>query len=340
MREGFSAQVSSGPTTSADPNPNADTEAVLPFAPRRTVTILLCTLNGDRFLAEQLASLDRQTFARWRLIVSDDGSSDRTKSILCAFRDAHGPGRVEIIDGPRRGAQANFLFLTCREGLASDYYAFCDQDDVWEADKLARAISIIEQRAGAGLPALYGSRTSLIDQDGRNIGLSPLFPKEPTFRSALVQSIAGGNTMVFNRKAHELLAFCGADVDIPSHDWWIYQVTSACGGKVFYDPWPSVRYRQHAQNVIGSNMGFAARVRRLRMLGQGRFRYWSDLNVEALTRLRPRMNAENRQIFDLFCKARHRPLLQRARMFAQAGVYRQTLLGNLGLAAAVVLKKI
>jgi glycosyltransferase involved in cell wall biosynthesis len=339
MREGFSARVSSGRDTTADLNPNADTEAVLPFAPRRTVTILLCTLDGDRFLAEQLASLDRQTFTRWRLIVSDDGSSDGTRPILQAFKDAHEPGRVEIIDGPRRGAQANFLFLACREGPACDYYAFCDQDDVWEADKLARAISILE-RAGAGIPALYGSRTSLIDQDGKKIGLSPLFPKEPTFRSALVQSIAGGNTMVFNQKAHELMAFCGADVDIPSHDWWLYQATSACGGKVFYDPWPSVRYRQHARNVIGSNLGFAARLRRLRWFGQGRFRYWSDLNVEALMRLRPRMNTENRQIFDLFCNARHRPLLQRARMFAQTGVYRQTLLGNLGLAAAVVLKKI
>jgi glycosyltransferase involved in cell wall biosynthesis len=339
MREGLSARVSGGPDTSA-PTSNADAEAVLPFAPRRTVTILLCTLNGDRFLAEQLASLDRQTFTRWRLIVSDDGSSDGTRTILQAFKNEHEPGRVDIVDGPRRGAQANFLFLACREGLVpSDYYAFCDQDDVWEADKLARAISILE-RTGRGTPALYGSRTSLIDRDGRKIGLSPLFPKEPTFRSALVQSIAGGNTMVFNRKARELLASCGADVEIPSHDWWLYQVTSACGGKVYYDPWPSLRYRQHAQNVIGSNMGFAARVRRLRWFGQGRFRHWSDLNVEALMRLRPRMDVENRRIFDLFCKARQRPLLQRARMFAQAGVYRQTLLGNLGLAAAVVLKKI
>jgi glycosyltransferase involved in cell wall biosynthesis len=339
MREGFSARVSSGPKTSVNPSPSADNEAVLPFAPRRTVTILLCTFNGDRFLAEQLASLDRQTFTRWRLIVSDDGSTDGTRAILQAFKDAHEPGRVDIIDGPRRGAQANFLFLACRGGPASDYYAFCDQDDVWETDKLARAVAILE-RTGPGVPALYGSRTSLIDQSGRKIGLSPLFPKEPTFRCALVQSIAGGTTLVFNRKAHELLAFCGADIDVPSHDWWLYQATSACGGKVVYDPWPSVRYRQHAQNVIGSNLGFTARVRRLRWFGQGRFRYWSDLNVEALTRLRPRMNAENRQIFDLFCKARHRPLLQRARMFVQAGVYRQTLLGNLGLAAAVVLKKI
>ena len=171
-------------------------------------------------------------------------------------------------------------------------------------------------------------------------GLSPLFAKTPTFPSALVQNIPGGNTMVFNQRARDLLAFCGADVDIPSHDWWLYQVTSACGGNVHYDAYPSVRYRQHTQNVIGSNIGFAAGMRRLRMLQQGRFRHWADLNVVALTRLRPRMSAENRRIFDLFRKARHEPLLRRATMFARSGVYRQTFLGNLGLAAAVVLNKI
>jgi glycosyltransferase involved in cell wall biosynthesis len=308
-------------------------------ATTRTATILLCTLNGERFLSEQLDSLERQTFKNWTLIASDDGSSDRTKSILQDFRKSFEPGKVKIIDGPRRGAPANFLFLACGKHLISEYYAFCDQDDVWEADKLVRAIGVLEQ-AGLDVPALYGSRTSLIDETGKVTGFSPLFPKTPTFRSALVQSIAGGNTMVFNQKARELLAFCGADVDIPSHDWWLYQVTSACGGHVHYDAYPSVRYRQHTQNVIGSNMGFAARVRRLRMLRQGRFRHWAELNVVALTRLRPRMNTENQQIFDLVCKARHRPLLQRAAMFLEAGVYRQTLLGNLGLAAAVVLRKI
>lgn len=319
--------------------PNSGPVARLPSAAGRTAAILLCTLDGERFLADQLASLERQTFKNWKLIASDDGSSDRTKSILHAFKKSFESGRVELVDGPRRGAPANFLFLACRENLASEYYAFCDQDDVWEADKLARAIEILERR-GAGVPAVYGSRTSLIDETGKEIGFSPLFPKTPTFRSALVQSIAGGNTMVFNQKARDLLAFGGADVDIPSHDWWLYQVTSACGGHVHYDAYPSVRYRQHTQNVIGSNVGWAARLRRLRMLGQGRFRHWADLNVMALTRLRPHMTTENRQIFDLFSKARNRPLLQRAAMFAQAGVYRQTLLGNLGLAAAVVLKKI
>jgi hypothetical protein len=187
---------------------------------------------------------------------------------------------------------------------------------------------------------VYGSRTRLIDAAGREIGLSPLFTKAPTFRCALVQSVAGGNTMVFNQKARELLAFCGADLTVPSHDWWLYLVTSACGGQLHYDTVPSVRYRQHADNVIGSNVGFIARLRRLRMLRQGLFRHWSDLNIAALARLRLRMTTENRQIFDLFCKARQRPLLQRAAMFAQAGLYRQTLSGNVGLAVAVAFRMI
>jgi hypothetical protein len=117
-------------------------------------------------------------------------------------------------------------------------------------------------------------------------------------------------------------------------------VISACRGKVHYDAWPSVRYRQHAQNVIGSNMGWSARMRRLQMLQRGRFRHWGDLNETALARLLPRMSAENRRIFGLFCKARHEPLLRRAAMFAQTGVHRQTLLGNLGLVTAVMLNKI
>jgi glycosyltransferase involved in cell wall biosynthesis len=305
----------------------------------RIAAILLCTFNGERFLVEQLDSLQRQSFTNWKLIASDDGSSDRTGSILQDFKNSQEAGKVEIIGGPRRGAAANFLFQACREGLASDYYAFCDQDDIWEADKLARAISTLEQM-DAGVPAVYGSRTHLIDATGRDIGLSPLFSRAPTFRSALVQSIAGGNTMVFNQSARELLVLGGADVIVPSHDWWLYQVVSACGGHVHYDAFPSVRYRQHAENIIGSNMGFAARMRRLRMLGQGRFRQWSDLNVAALARLQPRMTAENRRIFDLFCKARRRPLLQRAAMFARAGLYRQTLFGNLGLAVAVAFGKI
>jgi glycosyltransferase involved in cell wall biosynthesis len=304
-----------------------------------SIMILLCTLNGERFLAEQLGSIESQTFKNWKLIASDDGSSDSTKSILLAFQKTFELGKVRIIDGPRRGAPANFLALACMEHLYSKYYAFCDQDDLWDADKLARATDALEQ-LGPDIPALYCSRTKLVDQDGKEIGLSPLFQKKPTFRSSLVQSIAGGNTMVFNHKARELLVFAGRRVIVPSHDWWLYQVVSACGGEVYYDPHPSVRYRQHAGNMIGSNVGFTARLHRLQMLQRGRFRQWADLNEAALVCIRPRMTPQSQQLFDLFRKARRSRLVRRAVIFAKVGFHRQTMLGNLGLAAAVVLKKI
>src|SRR5258708_19935953 len=114
--------------------------------------------------------------------------------------------------------------------------------------------------------------------------------------------------MVFNQRARDLLAFCGADVDIPSHDWWLYQVTSACGGNVHYDAYPSVRYRQHTQNVIGSNIGFAAGMRPLPMLQPGGFRPLADLNLVALTPLPPPMSAENQKTFHLFFTARPQPI--------------------------------
>src|SRR5215813_12344308 len=143
--------------------PRSRPAAPLPSAAGPTVTILLCTFNGERFLAEQLASLERQTFKNWKLIASDDGSRDRTKSILLAFQKSCQPGKVEIIDGPQRGATANFLFQASAENLISEYYAFCDQDDVWAADKLDRAIDALK-RTDSGIPALYGSRTRLIDE--------------------------------------------------------------------------------------------------------------------------------------------------------------------------------
>jgi hypothetical protein len=119
---------------------------------------------------------------------------------------------------------ANFLFLACAENLVSEYYAFCDQDDVWDADKLARAIDALE-RTDSSIPALYGSRARLIDDEaGNEIGFSSLFHG----RNSEVRwcKASRAETLWFSIK--KLVVFSGADVDVPSHDWWLYQVTSAC----------------------------------------------------------------------------------------------------------------
>jgi glycosyltransferase involved in cell wall biosynthesis len=300
-----------------------------------SVAILLCTMNGARFLPDQLASFEGQDFTNWRLFASDDGSEDGTMALLEEFQKKHGAHRVSIRRGPRRGYVANFLSLICDPALNSDYYALSDQDDIWMAHKLSRARSFLIA-APADLPSLYCSRVRLIDAKGIGIGLARLFRKAPHFQHALVQNIAGGHTMVFNEKARSVLMKAGPDVDAAVHDWWIYQAITAVGGSVMYDPVPTVDYRLHAGNQIGGKYG---RVRHSQIL-LNRFKHWNDLNTRALERIQSSMPEENKKVFDLFCRSRRSHLLPRMYWFLRSGIYREPMLDNLPLMLAALLGKI
>jgi len=303
------------------------------------IAILLCTFNGSRFLPDQLASFADQTWRNWSVFASDDGSTDETIAILSQYQETLGSSRVQIRTGPRQGFVSNFLSLICDPSITADYCAYSDQDDIWESEKLTRAVSWLQQ-IPAHVPAVFGSRTRLIDPNGREFGLSPLFRRKPDFRNALVQSIAGGNTMVINKAAREHLMAGGAELRLPGHDWWTYLVTTAVGGQVHYDPTPLVKYRMHLGNIMGSNAGLRNRARRLHMLSRDRFREWIDLNVAALKPLRNRMTPQNVALFDLFCDARDRSFIGRQIGLLRTGIYRQTLLGDLGLVVASCLKKL
>ena len=303
------------------------------------VAILLCTYHGQHYLADQLDSFAAQSHTNWEVWASDDGSQDDTHAILKTYCDKWGGDRLSIHFGPAEGFAANFLSLTCKASIQADYYAYSDQDDIWEADKLQRAMDCL-LAIPEGIPALYCSRTRLVDAKNQDIGFSPLFTRPPSFANALMQNIGGGNTMVFNSAARNLLCEAGKDFDVVIHDWWAYMVVSGCGGKVFYDSYPSLRYRQHGGNLIGMSSGWLARLVRIRMLWQGQFRNWNDRNIPALQQLRSKLTPENREILDRFSIARNCWLLPRLIGLKRSGIYRQTLLGNLSLIAAAIFKKI
>ena len=157
------------------------------------------------------------------------------------------------------GFSSNFL-----TGLSDitddfDYFAFSDQDDVWHRDKLDRAIKALGT-VSVNTPALYCARTEISDAKCKQtLGFSPLFTKPPSFANALVQSISGGNTMVFNRAAKNLIVEASLNTPVVSHDWWCYQIITGAGGYVIYDPEPRLKYRQHgktklAQITIGAHV--------------------------------------------------------------------------------------
>jgi glycosyltransferase involved in cell wall biosynthesis len=304
-----------------------------------SIAILLCTFNGARFLPLQLASYEAQDFTDWRLFVSDDGSEDDTVALLEEFQKKHGPAKVLLRRGPQKGFVANFLSLICDPAIESDYFALSDQDDLWHPRKLSRAVQFLSN-APADQPVVYCARTRLIDEQGSEIGLSPLFKRPLHFRNALTQSIAGGNTMVFNKSVRQALMRAGPDANVASHDWWIYLIVSAVGGTVFYDSEPTVSYRVHPRNVVGSNRSAAAQILRARLLWQGLFQAWSEMHVASLERIESSMTDDNRKTFDLFRQSRKRSLLPRAYGLMRSGIYRQTLLGNIGLAVATLTGRI
>lgn len=301
------------------------------------VAILLGCYNGAEHLEAQLESIAAQTYTNWVLLASDDGSADATRAILDRFRLCHGSERVHVRSGPQKGFLANFLAMACRPSFEAGFYAFCDQDDVWEPTRLERALGFIEP--SAVVPALYCSRTRLVDDLDRVIGHSPEFRREPCFCNALVQSIAGGNTMVFNEAARQLLVAAGDQVEVASHDWWLYLLVSGAGGRVIYDAWPSVRYRQHGGNLIGGNVGWRARLTRLRRLFEGRFSRWNNMNCVALGECVELLTKENRAIFELFRRSRSDRLSARLCGIFRSRVHRQTTIGNIGMYVAVFIGK-
>jgi len=304
-----------------------------------SVAILLGTYNGELFLEEQLDSLESQTVRNWKLYVSDDGSTDATLGIIHSYQSKLGTDKIQYRVGPQKGFAQNFLSLACDPGIKADYYAFCDQDDVWLPEKLSVAIEHIARESSPEKLYAYGGRTTYTDKKLKPIGLSPLFVFPRTFRNALIQNIAGGNTIVFNHATKTLLEKVGL-VPTPSHDWWLYQLVTGAGGVMYYDPKPYIFYRQHINSLVGANVSIKSLYVRFSMLANGKFKEWTDRNVQSLHEAVNYLQPENIEVLMLLRKMRNAGFKDRIRLMQVCGLYRQTRRGTLSLAIASMLGKI
>ncbi|HYW08502.1 MAG TPA: glycosyltransferase family 2 protein [Longimicrobium sp.] len=220
--------------------------------------ILLSTYNGERYLPELLASLDGQTFHDFRLHARDDGSVDRTVEILDEYARRH---PASVAHGGHLGVPASFFHLLHDASSEAEFYAFCDQDDVWLPGKLARAVNFLSGTDPV-LPALYCSALTPV-----NAALEPLILlsrplRALDFRNALVENCVSGCTVVMNRAARVLLTRSMPRAAL-MHDQWAYLVVSAFG-RLHWDPEPGLLYRQHGHNTVGMPRGWWSRVRGFR----------------------------------------------------------------------------
>jgi len=306
----------------------------------RSVLVVLGYFDGPSYIRDQLRSIVQQTHRAVHIYISDDNSRSPF-SLESLDLSQEEVSKISIsLRTLNIGCTNNFLKALSNVSDEFEYFAFSDQDDVWHEDKLKKAITALE-KPPPQKPALYCARTEIADATCEHtLGYSPRFNKPPSFANALVQNIGGGNTMVFNRAARDLIINAAVDSNVVSHDWWSYQIVSGAGGYVVYDPEPCLKYRQHAINLVGANTSWRARFLRIRSLLQGRFRTWNDINLKALSEHSHLLTADNCKILSDFIEARQSSLIKRLSLFKRSGIHRQTLFGNLGLLLGVFLNKV
>ena len=219
--------------------------------------ILLAAYNGEKYIAQQLDSLIAQTFPDWELFIHDDGSCDATPVILKKYAAAF-PERIHIMEAPSQGsAKANFLFLMRQ--MDAPYIMFCDQDDVWKADKIERSLSVLralEAQKGADVPLLVFSDATIVDKDLQVIdesffGYQKLDPERLRFSRLMVQNVVPGNTALFNRALLQYARKCSDADAIVMHDWWCALV-GACFGEIAFIKESTLLYRQHEKSLLGA----------------------------------------------------------------------------------------
>lgn len=216
------------------------------------MAVLLSTYNGATYLQAQLESLRAQEHVHVRLHARDDGSADGTCALLREYA-ADWPELADASSGPNLGPAASFMQLLRTAPDDADYYAFCDQDDVWLPEKLARATA---ELAGETEPALYCSNVTCVGDDLRVLGV-PAAHGNPDFEHLLFENIAAGCTIVLNPAARALINSEAPSQGMVMHDWWSILII-AIFGRVIYDPEPSIFYRQHGANTLGLQANRAA----------------------------------------------------------------------------------
>lgn len=215
------------------------------------LTVLMSTYNGSKYIEQQLESLINQVGVIINLIVRDDGSQDNTVSILEKYKSKF--NTLTIYAEKNVGATASFykLLKYALSAKKTEYYAYCDQDDIWLENKLIVGIKNIEN-FDKSKPNLYFSNLMMMNNDGQLLGMLLDDKAISCNRSNALASIGTyGCTCIFNHVALEKISALNEVSHYIYHDNWTYSVCVFLGN-VYYDSNSYIRYRQTGQNVSGT----------------------------------------------------------------------------------------
>ncbi|AND79148.1 glycosyltransferase family 2 protein [Streptococcus pantholopis] len=214
------------------------------------VNILMSTYNGESFVAEQIESIQAQTFKNWQLLIRDDGSSDRTPNIIEQY--VKKDRRIRFINADKReniGVIQNFFTLVKYE--KADYYFFSDQDDIWLQDKLEMTLKEAAKYE-KNSPLVVYTDLKIVDRNLTVLQESMIKTQSghanTDLLAELTENTVTGGTMLINHALAEQWHHCRS---LLMHDWYLALLASALGRLVYLDRATEL-YRQHDSNVLGA----------------------------------------------------------------------------------------
>ena len=214
------------------------------------VNIVMSTYNGEKYLADQIKSIQSQTFEDWQLLIRDDGSSDNTPSII---RDmAKKDDRIHFInDGQNEnyGVIKSFYHLVKYD--SADYYFFSDQDDVWLPEKMEMTLKRAQSETSAK-PLLVYTDLKVVNEDLEVLQESMIKSQSHHANTELVQeltenTVTGGTMMINKALADKWQVYD----NLLMHDWYLALLAASLGKLVYIDQATQL-YRQHEANVLGA----------------------------------------------------------------------------------------
>lgn len=222
-----------------------------------SVTVVLATYNGEKYLREQLDSVLLQKGVSVRILVRDDGSKDGTHRILDEYQDK---GLLSWYTGAHLNVQKSYLDLL-KHAPQSEYYAFCDQDDVWDNDKLLYAVTELKELP-KDKPSMYYCGQRLVDEKLKLLSIHKISADRSAHTNFLISNVAGC-TAVFNQCLVDVINSASPEF-ILMHDSWLFKVCLALGGRYYADAAPHINYRQHSDNAAGLNSGIKGKLHQVK----------------------------------------------------------------------------
>ena len=226
------------------------------------IAVIMSTYNGEKYLAEQIDSILNQQNIEIELFIRDDGSKDNTRAILKQYSNER--ENVHIECGENLGFAKSFISML-RDAGDYDYYAFSDQDDFWEKNKLAAAIEKLEETIGGSQkPVLYYSNLNVSNANLEVLKRTKLEKRKRTLESTFMRRSVAGCTMVLNKRLKQLLyeKTLSDEVLVRGHDSFIHSLCYSVKSEVVVDENAYIKYRQHTDNTSGSSDGVIKRVKK------------------------------------------------------------------------------